>query len=143
MDRGSPGHPFYARLTTLRDGHHFDRFVEGLRPVLRAMGRPSLAPGRYFRLLLVGSFEGIAARDGVARDGLVGGPQLSAVGRGRGATRDIARTRRLIDLETGVLQQRRLIGSRSHAARDVAMRPPCATCTAVTGPTYRPRTPTV
>ena len=26
----SPGHPFYARLTTLLDGHHFDRFVEGL-----------------------------------------------------------------------------------------------------------------
>ena len=23
----SPGHPFYARLTTLLDGHHFDRFV--------------------------------------------------------------------------------------------------------------------
>ena len=26
----SPGHPFYARLTTLLDGHHVDRFVEGL-----------------------------------------------------------------------------------------------------------------
>ena len=26
----SPGHPFYARLTTLLDGHDFDRFVEGL-----------------------------------------------------------------------------------------------------------------
>ena len=28
----SPGHPFYARLTTLLDGHHVDRFVEGLCP---------------------------------------------------------------------------------------------------------------
>ena len=57
----SPGHPFYARLTTLLDGHHFDRFVEGLcaRFYAPVMGRPSLAPGRYFRLLLVGYFEGI------------------------------------------------------------------------------------
>ena len=54
----SPGHPFYARLTTLLDGHHFDRFVEGLcdRFYAPVMGRPSLAPGRYFRLLLVGKF---------------------------------------------------------------------------------------
>ena len=87
----SPGHPFYARLTTLLDGHHFDRFVEGLcdRFYAPVMGRPSLAPGRYFRLLLVGYFEGIDSERGmaVARDGLVGGPQLSAVGRGRGAAR--------------------------------------------------------
>ena len=75
----SPGHPFYARLTTLLDGHHFDRFVEGLcdRFYAPVMGRPSLAPRRYFRLLLVGYFEGIDSErgDGVARDGLVGGPQ--------------------------------------------------------------------
>ena len=47
----SPGHPFYARLTTLLDGHHFDRFVEGLcdRFYAPVMGRPSLAPGRCFR----------------------------------------------------------------------------------------------
>ena len=96
----SPGHPFYARLTTLLDGHHVDRFVEGLcdRFYAPVMGRPSLAPGRYFRLLLVGYFEGIDSERGMAwrANGLVGGPQLSAVGRGRGATR----TRRLIDLET-------------------------------------------
>ena len=57
----SPGHPFYARLTTLLDGHHVDRFVEGLcdRFYAPVMGRPSVAPGRYFRLLLVGYFEGI------------------------------------------------------------------------------------
>ena len=64
----SPGHPFYARLTTLLDGHHFDRFVEGLcdRFYAPVMGRPSLAPGRYFRLLLVGSFEGIDSERGIA-----------------------------------------------------------------------------
>ena len=64
----SPGHPFYARLTTLLDGHHFDRFVEGLcaRFYAPVMGRPSLAPGRYFRLLLVGYFEGIDSERGMA-----------------------------------------------------------------------------
>ena len=87
----SPGHPFYARLTTLLDGHHFDRFVEGLcdRFYAPVMGRPSLAPGRYFRLLAGRLLRRhrLGTRDCVARDGLVGGPQLSAVGRGRGATR--------------------------------------------------------
>ena len=80
----SPGHPFYARLTTLLDGHHFDRFVEGLcaRFYAPVMGRPSWHPGAT-SALLVGSFS---TRNAVARDGLVGGPQLSAVGR-RGATR--------------------------------------------------------
>ena len=60
----SPGHPFYARLTTLLDGHHFDRFVEGLcdRFYAPVMGRPSLAPGRYFRLLLVGYWRCCAVR---------------------------------------------------------------------------------
>ena len=63
----SPGHPFYARLTTLLDGHHVDRFVEGLcdRFYAPVMGRPSLAPGRYFRLRLVGSFEGIDSERGM------------------------------------------------------------------------------
>ena len=46
----SPGHPFYARLTTLLDGHHFDRFVEGLcdrfyAPVMGSLGGP-LGPVR-------------------------------------------------------------------------------------------------
>ena len=64
----SPGHPFYARLTTLLDGHHFDRFVEGLcdRFYAPVMGRPSLAPWRYFRLLLVGYCEGIDSERGIA-----------------------------------------------------------------------------
>ena len=84
----SPGHPFYARLTTLLDGHHFDRFVEGLcdRFYAPVMGRPSWHPGAT-SALLVGSFEGI---DGTrmawrATDSLA--VRISAVGRGRGATR--------------------------------------------------------
>jgi transposase len=55
----SPGHPFYTRLNALLDAADFDRFVEGqcARFYAPKMGRPSLVPGRYFRLLLVGYFE--------------------------------------------------------------------------------------
>src|SRR3954464_10234073 len=65
---GSPGHPFYARLTAVLDAHDFDRFVEDLCRGFYApgMGRPSLTPGRSFRLLLVGYFEGMDAKRGSA-----------------------------------------------------------------------------
>src|SRR5947199_10859908 len=55
----SPGHPFYVRLNEILDAAGFDRFVEEqCRPFYApVMGRPSLAPGRYFRLLLIGYFE--------------------------------------------------------------------------------------
>ena len=102
----SPGHPFYARLTTLLDGHHFDRFVEGLCDRFDApvMGRPSLAPGRYFRLLLVGYFEGIDSERGMAwraTDSLAVRSFLRlAVDEAPPDHSTIARTRRLIDLET-------------------------------------------
>ncbi len=102
----SPGHPFYARLTTLLDGHHFDRFVEGLcdRFYAPVMGRPSLAPGRYFRLLLVGYFEGIDSERGMAwraTDSLAVRSFLRlAVDEAPPDHSTIARTRRLIDLET-------------------------------------------
>src|SRR6202162_1585157 len=64
----SPGHPFYTRLNALLDAAGFDRFVEGqsARFYAPVMGRPSLAPGRYFRLLLVGYFEGIDSERGMA-----------------------------------------------------------------------------
>jgi len=64
----SPGHPFYTRLNALLDADNFDRFVEGQCAKFYApvMGRPSLAPGRYFRLLLVGYFEGIDSERGIA-----------------------------------------------------------------------------
>ena len=62
------GHPFYERLNRLFDEHGFDNFVEGLCGKFYAdtMGRPSLAPGVYFRLLLVGYFEGIGSERGMA-----------------------------------------------------------------------------
>src|SRR6058998_100515 len=64
----SPGHPFYVRLNAILDAAGFDRFVEEqCRPFYApVMGRPSLAPGRYFRLLLVGYFEGLDAERGIA-----------------------------------------------------------------------------
>jgi len=63
----SPGHPFYARLNAVLDAHGFDRFAEDQcrEFYAKVMGRPSLPPGQYFRLLLVGYFEGIDAERGI------------------------------------------------------------------------------
>lgn len=64
----SPGHPFYARLNAILDGAGFDAFVEERCQPFYApvMGRPSLASGRYFRLLLIGYFEGLDSERGIA-----------------------------------------------------------------------------
>ena len=53
------GHPFFERLNRVLEEAGFDAFVEGLCAVFYAarMGRPSLRPGRYFRMLLIGYFE--------------------------------------------------------------------------------------
>jgi len=102
----SPGHPFYARLNALLDGHDFDRFVEGLcaRFYAPVLGRPSLAPGRYFRLLLVGYFEGLDSERGIAwraTDSLAVRTFLRlALNEAPPDHSTISRTRRLIDLET-------------------------------------------
>lgn len=63
-----PGHPFYERLNALLAGHGFDAFVEGECQAFYAesKGRPSLPPAIYFRLLLVGYFEGIDSERGIA-----------------------------------------------------------------------------
>src|SRR5215207_3752572 len=64
----SPGHAFYDRLNTLLAEAEFDRFVEDLcRPhYADEVGRPSLPPGTYFRMLFVGYFEGIDSQRGIA-----------------------------------------------------------------------------
>ena len=66
--RATAAHPFYQRLNELLDSNGFDRFVEGECKEFYAkkMGRPSLTPGIYFRLLLVGYFEGIDSERGIA-----------------------------------------------------------------------------
>ena len=63
----SAGHPFYERLNRILEAAGFDAFVEGLcAPFYAVMGRPSPAPGRYFRLLLIGYFEGLDSERGIA-----------------------------------------------------------------------------
>ena len=102
----SPGHPFYARLNAMLDAHGFDRFAEDQcrEFYAKVMGRPSLPPGQYFRLLLVGYFEGIDAERGIAWRAADSLAVRSFVRLGlHEAAPDhttISRTRRLIDLET-------------------------------------------
>ncbi len=63
----SPGHVFYDRLQAELIGAGFDPFVEELCATHYAArnGRPSVPPGRYFRMLLVGYFEGIDSERGL------------------------------------------------------------------------------
>ena len=102
----SPGHPFYTRLNAILDAHGFDRFVEDrCRQFYAAvLGRPSLPPGQYFRLLLVGYFEGIDAERGIAwraADSLaVRSFVRLALHEAVPDHSTISRTRRLIDVET-------------------------------------------
>ena len=64
----APGCPFYTQLNQLLAAHGFDRFVEALCAPYYAetLGRPSIAPGVYFRMLLIGYFEGLGSERGIA-----------------------------------------------------------------------------
>lgn len=64
----SPGHPFYEGLNKVMDEHGFDRFVERRceQFYAKTLGRRSIAPGVYFRMLLIGYFEGIDSERGIA-----------------------------------------------------------------------------
>src|SRR5258708_20185242 len=102
----SPGHPFYARLNAILDEAGFDRFAEEQCRQFYApvMGRPSLPPGRYFRLLLVGYFEGLDSERGMAWRAADALAVRNFVGLGLDPVAPdhstISRTRRLIALET-------------------------------------------
>src|ERR1700692_871989 len=63
----SPGHIFYDKLQAVLIAADFDRFVEMqcAEEYAPRRGRPSLPPGRYFRMLLVGYFEGIDSERGL------------------------------------------------------------------------------
>jgi transposase len=63
----SPGHAFYDRLQTVLIEAGFDHFAENQCAPYYAdkRGRPSLPPGRYFRMHLVGYFEGIDSERGL------------------------------------------------------------------------------
>jgi transposase len=64
----APGHPFYRQLNALLADAGFDPFVEQLCLPCYAqdVGRPSIPPGTYFRMLFVGYFEGIDSQRGIA-----------------------------------------------------------------------------
>jgi transposase len=64
----SAAHPFYRRLNQICDQDAFDGYVEGLcqRFYADEVGRPGLPPGRYFRLRLIGYFEGLDAERAIA-----------------------------------------------------------------------------
>jgi transposase len=66
----SPGHPFYRKLNELLAGAGFDRWIEERCERYHATeekrGQPSIPPGVYFRMLLVGYFEGINSQRGIA-----------------------------------------------------------------------------
>jgi transposase len=127
----SPGHPFYARLNTILDEAGFDRFAEEQcqQFYARVMGRPGLPPGRYFRLLLVGYFEGLDSERGIAWRAADSLAVRSFVGLGLDmAAPDhstISRTRRLIAVETHraifTWVQERLVAAELLQGRTVAI----------------------
>ena len=102
----SPGHPFYKKLNQVLAANSFDAFVEAACRKFYApkLGRPSMPPGRYFRLLFLGYFEGLGseramawrAADSLAIRGFLG-VELDEVAPEHST---ISRTRRLIDVET-------------------------------------------
>ena len=99
-------HPFYARLNQVLSEQRFDDFAEAQCAAFYAptMGRPGLAPGVYFRLLLLGYFEGLDSERGIAwraADSLTVRDFLGlALSDAPPDHSTISRTRRLIDLET-------------------------------------------
>jgi transposase len=102
----APGHPFYKRLNEVLDNTKFDPFCETSCASFyhQKLGRPSLPPGQYFRIMMIGFFEGLDSERGIAwrlADSLTLRHFLS-IGLDE-KTPDhvtISRTRRLIDGET-------------------------------------------
>ena len=64
----TPGHPFYKELNRVLDMAGFDAFCESVcgKFYHSKLGRPSMAPGVYFRTLLIGFFEGMGSERGIA-----------------------------------------------------------------------------
>jgi transposase len=101
-----PAHPFYRRLNEILMQNEFDKFVEQLCAKFYApkMGRPGLIPGIYFRLLMIGYFEGLDSERGIAwrtADSLALRTFLGLeITDAPPEHSTISRTRRLFDLET-------------------------------------------
>lgn len=64
----TPGHVFYERLNTVLAAEKFDQRVEAVcgKYYKSSSGRPSMTPGTYFRMLLLGYFEGLDSERGIA-----------------------------------------------------------------------------
>ena len=102
----SAAHPFYTRLNQILDKADFDGYVETLCQRFYAddVGRPGLPPGRYFRMLLLGYFEGLDSERAItwrAADSLSIRSSLGLeVHEAPPDHSTVSRTRRLIDVET-------------------------------------------
>ena len=102
----APGHPFYKRLNEVLDNAQFDTFCETSCGNFYhyKLGRPSLPPGQYFRIMMIGFFEGLDSERGIAwrlADSLTLRQFLSiALDEKTPDHVTISRTRRLIDGET-------------------------------------------
>ena len=64
----APGRPFYQRLNEVLDNAKFDAFCETncANFYHDKLGRPSLPPGQYFRIMMIGFFEGLDSERGIA-----------------------------------------------------------------------------
>lgn len=64
----APGHPFYEKLQAVLNKHGFREFVEDecRRYYADSLGRPSIPPTVYFKMLFIGFFEGIDSERGIA-----------------------------------------------------------------------------
>jgi transposase len=102
----APGHPFYQRLNEVLDNAQFDNFCETSCADFyhQKLGRPSLPPGQYFRIMMIGFFEGLDSERGIAwrlADSLTLRQFLSiALDEKTPDHVTISRTRRLIDAAT-------------------------------------------
>jgi transposase len=102
----SVSHPFYEKLNRLLAEHGFDQFVEAQCRAFYAekMGRPSLAPGQYFRFMLLGYFECLDSERAMAWRAADSSGVRGFLGLGLTECAPdhstISRTRRLIDLDT-------------------------------------------
>ena len=100
------GHVFYERVNRVLEEKRFDRFVEDACQKFYApvMGRPGVVPGAYFRMQLVGYFEGLDSERGIAWRCADSLSLREFLGVGLAATvpdySTVSRTRRLIDVET-------------------------------------------
>jgi len=101
----APGHPFYKRLNEVLDNAGFDVFCESscVGFYHHKLGRPSLPPGLYFRIMMIGFFEGLDSERGIAwrlADSLTL-RQFLSIGLDENTPDHvtISRTRRLIDGE--------------------------------------------